>query len=60
MFTRPIKRHEKGVRIDGKKLNRLRFADDMIMLANSKELQHNVRKIESTFQTDIGFKVNIF
>ena len=49
---------EVGIKIPGRNINNLRYADDTILMAESEELKSLLMKVEEENEK-VGFKLNI-
>ena len=47
-----------GIKIDGRNINNLRYADDTTLMAESEELKNLLRKVKEESKT-VGLKLNI-
>ena len=46
-----------GIKIAGRNINKLRYAEDPILMAESKELMSHLRKVKE--ESEVGLKLNI-
>ena len=52
------KKHKAGVKIDGRNINNLRYADGTILMAESKELKSLLMKVKEESEK-VGLKLSI-
>ena len=52
------KKHKLGIRIAGRNINNLRYADDTILMAESEELESPLMKVKEESEK-VGLKLNI-
>ena len=58
MWNAGLNEAQVGIKIAGRNINNLRYADDAIFVAESKELTSLLMKVNEESE-NVGFKVNI-
>ena len=64
LYTEHIMRHsadtqDTGISINGKRLNNLRYADDIVLMTKSEQELQNLLNVVNTISVEHGLKINI-